>query len=216
MAVELWLVRHGQAAFATGDYDRLTDLGWTQARWLAEHLVARGVGFDRIVSGTLRRQKETARALADSLGGRVDVVSGLEEYDPADLLRAHGADPRQTEDRRAHFRALRAALIAWAEGDLPGVAEPFDRFAARIGASLDEVTKDAGGRVLVATSGGVIGFIVGSALGLDATRIVDINLQARNTSVTRLILSGGAMKLNMFNAIPHLEQPDRAFAETYS
>ena len=216
MAVELWLVRHGQAAFATGDYDRLTDLGWTQARWLAEHLVARGISFDRIVSGTLRRQRETARALADGLGGRVDVVSGLEEYDPADLLRAHGADPRQTEDRRAHFRALRAALIAWAEGDLPGVAEPFDRFAARIGASLDEVTKDAGGRVLVATSGGVIGFIVGSALGLDATRMVDINLQARNASVTRLILSGGAMKLNMFNAIPHLEQPDRAFAETYS
>ena len=65
MAVELWLVRHGQAAFATDDYDRLTDLGWQQARWLGEHLSTMETRFDRICAGTLRRQQETASAIAD-------------------------------------------------------------------------------------------------------------------------------------------------------
>ncbi|MEM7685167.1 MAG: phosphoglycerate mutase family protein [Pseudomonadota bacterium] len=70
MAVELWLVRHGQAAFASDDYDRLTDLGWQQARWLGEHLRGMEVGFDRIASGTLRRQRETAEAVSGGFGCR--------------------------------------------------------------------------------------------------------------------------------------------------
>ncbi|MEO1198654.1 MAG: histidine phosphatase family protein [Pseudomonadota bacterium] len=216
MAVELWLVRHGQAAFATGDYDRLTALGWDQARWLGEHLATRGLTFDRIVAGTLRRQQETAEALAGQIGGSVETVPGLEEYNPADILLAHGSAPHQTEDRRGHFRALRAALIAWSEGRLDGVAEPFDAFAARIQAAIADLTNVCQGRILAATSGGVIGYVVGTALGANGARMVDLNLQARNSSVTRLIVTRQAMILNMFNAIPHLEHPDRASAETYS
>ena len=30
----IYLVRHGQAAFGTDDYDRLTEIGYTQARLL--------------------------------------------------------------------------------------------------------------------------------------------------------------------------------------
>ena len=44
MATELWLVRHGQAAFGTEDYDRLTELGWQQARWLGAHLAGQILG----------------------------------------------------------------------------------------------------------------------------------------------------------------------------
>ena len=42
---EIILVRHGQAAFASDNYDQLTDLGWQQARWLGEHLAAMGTGL---------------------------------------------------------------------------------------------------------------------------------------------------------------------------
>jgi len=86
MAVELWLVRHGQAAFATEDYDRLTDLGRQQAAWLGAHLAARGLTFRRIAAGRLRRQQETAEVMADALGGAVGTVPGLEEYDSDRLL----------------------------------------------------------------------------------------------------------------------------------
>ena len=117
MAVELWLVRHGQAAFASDNYDQLTDLGWQQARWLGEHLAAMEVSFDRIAAGTLRRQQETAQAIAETTGGAVETVYGLEEYSAASLLEKAGfcdRDPSMT--RREHFRRLRGLLIDWAEG----------------------------------------------------------------------------------------------------
>src|SRR5690606_40460973 len=36
------LVRHAQASFGTDDYDRLSELGRQQARWLGEYFAARG------------------------------------------------------------------------------------------------------------------------------------------------------------------------------
>ena len=46
--------------------------------------------------------------------------------------------------------------------------------------------------------------------------MVEMNLQARNTGISRLIFSRGRVYLNQFNAVPHLEHPDRRHAETYS
>ena len=54
------LVRHGQAAFGTEHYDRLSDQGRQQARWLGEYLAARGLRFRTVVAGTLARQRDTA------------------------------------------------------------------------------------------------------------------------------------------------------------
>ena len=77
MATELWLVRHGQAAFASDNYDQLTDLGWQQARWLGGHLAALGLNFGRTASGTLRRQQETAQAISESLDTEPEVIPGI-------------------------------------------------------------------------------------------------------------------------------------------
>jgi broad specificity phosphatase PhoE len=57
----IYVVRHGQAAFGTDDYDRLTEVGFTQARLLGQYLGARRIRIDAIFTGTLRRQIETAR-----------------------------------------------------------------------------------------------------------------------------------------------------------
>ena len=46
---ELFLVRHAQAAFGTDDYDRLTELGHRQARWLGTYFRERDLHFDRVV-----------------------------------------------------------------------------------------------------------------------------------------------------------------------
>lgn len=219
MALELWLVRHGQAAFASDDYDRLTELGHRQARWLGEHLRDMGIGFDRIAAGRLRRQQETALALAEVLGGEVETVPGLEEYDSDRLLRAAGfhADPGTT--RREHFQRLRAVLLDWAEGRVSGT-ETWDQFDARIRAAMDELTRGErakdGGRVIAASSGGAIAMALTQVLGIGPEKTIEFNLQARNTGVTRLVFSKRTVYFNMFNAVPHLERPDRAHAETYS
>ena len=59
----IYVVRHGQAAFGTDDYDRLTEVGFAQARLLGAHFRARRIRFDAIFTGTLRRQIETAQLL---------------------------------------------------------------------------------------------------------------------------------------------------------
>ena len=113
MAVELWLVRHGQAAFGTGDYDRLTELGRQQSVWLGEHLARMGTRFDRICAGTLRRQQETAEAITGVIGGEVETIPGFEEYDARRLMARVGqTDQDPNLPRREHFRRLRRLLNA--------------------------------------------------------------------------------------------------------
>ena len=58
------LVRHGQASFGAEDYDVLSDLGREQARSLGEELRRRDLRDPLVVSGTLRRQRDTAALLA--------------------------------------------------------------------------------------------------------------------------------------------------------
>ena len=54
------LVRHGQGSFGTADYDVLSERGGMQAAAVHAALRERGVTADRLVSGSLRRQRDTA------------------------------------------------------------------------------------------------------------------------------------------------------------
>ena len=216
MAVELWLVRHGQASFESDDYDRLSGLGWQQARWLGEHLVAMGVSFDRIAAGTLRRQQETALALCEALGGSVEPVPGLEEYSAGVLLTKAGFPERDPAmSRREHFKRLRGVLIDWSEGRTEG-DETWDQFRDRVMGALADLTKSGEGRVIAAASGGSIAMALTTVLGLPPAQMIEFNLQARNTGISRLVMSKDRFYFNQFNAIPHIERPDRQHAETYS
>ncbi|MEM7189215.1 MAG: histidine phosphatase family protein [Pseudomonadota bacterium] len=215
MATELWLIRHGQAAFATDDYDRLTDLGWQQARWLGEHLAQTDITFDRVMHGQLRRQRETAEAIVESIDGAPEEVFGFEEYSAEAIMMAagwEGHDP--SVSRREHFRRMRGALLRWAAGELEG-AETWDAFNARVRNAVAEAVKNDG-RVLVAASGGSIALTLMQVMDLRADQWIEFNLQTRNASITRLVFSSSRTYVNMFNAIPHLERPDRKHAETYS
>ncbi len=70
--------------------------------------------------------------------------------------------------------------------------------------------------VLVVTSGGVIGRSVADALGAGADAAIQLNLQTRNTGVTEIVRGSSVARLAAFNAVPHLERPDRAHALSYS
>ena len=64
----LYLVRHGQASFGEDDYDKLSALGHKQSVRLGEYFAARGVTFDAVITGTLRRHAETFAGMAQGLG----------------------------------------------------------------------------------------------------------------------------------------------------
>ena len=62
------LIRHAQASFGSADYDVLSDRGHEQAAALVRGLEQRGIVPAQVVSGTLRRQRDTAAPCAAAHG----------------------------------------------------------------------------------------------------------------------------------------------------
>lgn len=230
VVAELFLVRHAQASFHADDYDRLSDLGERQSRWLGEHFAALGRRFDAVVSGSLRRHAQTVDGILAGMGpgdppGR-HRHPGLDEYDfralveayeasepEHPLVRARHADPR---DKAGYYRVLRLALGAWSDRRLNG-PESWDEFRARVEAAARWLQELSTGhdRILAISSGGAMSMLLGGRLGLDWSRVIDLNLQIRNTSVSQFFLNRERFLLASWNAVPHLEQPGRADAITY-
>lgn len=220
----LFLVRHGQASFGTADYDRLSDLGRQQSRWLGEYFAGRGLAFRRVVAGTLKRQQDTAREILSAMGAPADVGThaGLDEYNGEALYAAHtgGRDPleHQRGDYRDYWRTLKEAMHAWAGDRLEGVPETWSQFGERTRAALGHACAGAkrDDAILVASSGGAISRAVIDVIGAPGATAVEFNLQFRNTGVCELIVGGDSMRLLTFNALPHLDRPDRREAITFA
>lgn len=218
---ELVLVRHGQATFGADDYDKLSELGWRQSRWLGEYFAERGTAFDLVIRGSLRRHAETLAGIGEGMGRALagDEDARLDEYDSHELLRAHlgGNGLPQGNDRREHFRILREALYAWTDGTLEGAShERFTAFRDRVLGALAALRAGKAKRVLVVSSGGPISTILADVLRMPTRGVVDLNLQTRNTGITELQAGASRIHCVSFNNVPHLDRPDRVGALTYS
>lgn len=217
--VEITLVRHGQANTGAQDeesYDRLSDLGRNQARWLGAHFAATGRSFDTVISGTLNRQHDTACIVAEALGLSVSQDKRLNELDYFGLAESlRDTHAIEIPNNRAEFIAhVPQVLSAWEAGKIHAHLESFTAFEARI-AEMIAMAETRGGRVLYVTSGGVIGMAMRQLLGLQVKSYANILLQIYNSSVHRYIKLGDVLALDTFNAVPHLEDPARAEARTY-
>lgn len=220
----LYLVRHAQPDFA-GHYDSVTALGLEQSAWLGEHFAGRGLRFARAISGSLERQKATLETILQRLPDAPPRVTDprFNEYDAASVLGAfdQGDDRalRAAGDRRRYFMAVRDALFAWSLADGPiGGGESWRQFGERISAGVADACAglDANDPVLIVTSGGVIGRTIADTLEAGAEAAIQLNLQTRNTGITELARGRSATRVIAFNAVPHLERPDRAHAVTHS
>jgi broad specificity phosphatase PhoE len=220
----LYLIRHGQPDFA-GNYDSITALGAQQSVWLGEHHAARGLRFARVASGTLQRQVDTCDLMLRAMPARTEPVrdARFNEYDHATLLAFFVGnrmqDLRAAGDRRAYFTAIRESLRAWTrhEGPIDG-GESWPEFGARIHAGVADLCEGLArdDNVLIVSSGGVIGRFTAETLGAGADAAIQLNLQTRNTGVTEVVRAGSGSRVVAFNAVPHLERPDRAHAVTFS
>ena len=218
---ELVLVRHGQASFGADDYDKLSELGWRQSRWLGEYFAERHAAFDLVIRGSLRRHAETLVGIGEGLGRSLEATEDarLNEYDSHSLLNAHlkGNPLPDSKDRREHFRILREAMYAWTEGTLNGYPhEPFADFRGRVLGALQDLRAGRAKRILVVSSGGPISTILAEVLGMPRRGVVDLNLQTRNTGITELQAGARRIHCVSFNNVPHLDRPGRAGALTYS
>ncbi len=215
------LIRHGQASFGADDYDVLSDQGHAQARHTGTVLAARGIEPARVITGGLRRQRETAEGLLAGMG-----VSDLpiaedprwNEYDQFGLLGLGPPVEEWPEDLAARNRVFQAALdqalAAWvggATGD--GGGESHADFHGRATGALDEL-RAAPGTSLVVSSGGVIALVAAHVMGIPPAHWPALNRTMVNASITKVITGSRGATLVSLNEHGHLEGVD-GVAVTY-
>ncbi len=222
----IYFIRHGQASFGTGNYDRLSETGEEQARILAGHLKGRGVTFDLSISGSLERQRRTADIFfGDELRPEHLVIPGLNEYDSRAIMTALTPsvieknpgleeDAKQLfESRKSFQRVFEAVMLHWVSGKHPDDLVSFREFAAGINSAIDKIiSKHGSGKTIgVFTSGGPVSTAVQRALKIDNEEVMRINWQVANTSVTRFRCTNTRFSLLSFNEYGHLEEAGKKF-----
>ncbi len=211
------LIRHGQANSTAQDehsYDQLSDLGRQQAKWLGEHLHQTHQHHARLYMGSLKRHAQTADAMATGLEAIVDPrLNELEYFTLAAALRDEQGVPLP-EDQQGFTTHLPKVFQAWQSGELSGAPETFEAFETRISDALTEIGNGQG-PALVVTSGGLISCVMRQRLRLDIHGMAQLALAIMNTSMHRLFPVGGTWSPVLFNAVPHLDHPDRHHAQTH-
>lgn len=217
--MSLLLVRHGQASYGAADYDQLSERGWEQSRRLGHWLARGGHRFRTVVVGGMRRHRQTAEAVAEGFAAAgLDLPEahedpGFAEFDHQAVfgawLDANATHPVAVASRSGQPRdvaaMLQAALMAWANDELPGLPESWSAFGARVHAASERLMALAGeGEALVLSSGGVISRLAQIALEVPVHRAVELNLALRNSALSEFHPHGERLRLGSWNALPHL------------
>jgi broad specificity phosphatase PhoE len=222
----LYLVRHGQASFGADDYDQLSPLGQQQSVRLGEYFRSKGVTFEAMLSGTLRRQQQTLAGICQGLAQPSPEVTpqrwpGLNEYDSEAVIDAFHPHPRAKPDTpelyRQHFRLLRDGLIHWMHGQTQPRGMPnWVDFQRGVTDVLDHVRAHYPGNVLLVASGGPIATAVGHVLGTAPQATVELNMRLRNSAVSEFSFTPKRHILMTYNTLPHLDHADFASWVTYA
>ena len=219
----LYLVRHGQASFGAEDYDQLSELGRRQSVRLGQYLRNKGLRFDAVLTGTLRRHAQTWDGIAEGAGLDLQpmLFPGLNEYDSHAVIEAVHPMPLQKPDTpegyRHHFRLLRDGLAQWMAGVVSPRGMPsYLDFVHGITSALDLVRREHTGNVLLVSSGGPIATAVGHILGTPPETTIELNMRIRNSALTEFAFTPKRHMLLTYNTLPHLDHADYADWVTYA
>lgn len=212
------LIRHAQASFGAADYDVLSERGHQQVDALARSLERRGIAPDLVVSGSLRRQRDTARPWTGSGGARAVVDERWNEYDDDDVLSHHSSAPARLQRRASDSEPalssrdfqvlLDDALQRWVDaGPDSGCVRTWPVFLAGIDAALADLARDldSGETAIVFSSSGVISAAAASLIGLPGEAFVALNRVSVNTAVTKLVIGRQGRSLVTYNEHCHLD-----------
>jgi broad specificity phosphatase PhoE len=214
------LIRHGQASFGAEDYDVLSPTGERQAELVAAALARRGYEPSRLLTGSLRRQIDTAAAFP---GPAPELDPRWNEYDPDDVLSHHsdsatrldgsGAAAAEALTSKGFQAVLDPALAAWIEMAHESPArQSWPQFSGAGSAALAELAGELerGETAVVVSSGGTIAALAGGLLGAPALTFPALNRVMVNASVTKVAIGAAGTHLVVFNDHSHLEEVDRA------
>lgn len=219
---ELFLLRHAQASFGAANYDKLSELGHEQSRALGRALKERGLRPTSFWVGDMVRHRETLAGVLEGLEIEAEpqVHTGLNEFDFTDLLNAKyaagGAPVGMHSERKSHFRTLREVVLEWEQGGIPGAAESWAGFSARVEAARAALMDPAQGCVLAVSSGGAIARMISGLLECGPGQQIKLQLQMKNCAVNRFVYSARTVYLHGFNETPHISAANEERLLTYS
>ena len=197
----LILARHGQASFLSDDYDQLSPLGLHQAYRLGQFWAARNTHFDRVITGPLKRQRDTAAEVARAFEQasaalpKPEVMDAFAEYDGDAIMRLGlpkllerdeqvrrllaafedlGASADQAKQRHAAFqRVFELVLSAWAHGEVadPGL-ETWQAFSARVNTGLEQLVRAS------PAAATIVVFTSGGPIALAMQRALKLSIEA--------------------------------------
>ena len=219
----LYLVRHGQASFGADDYDQLSELGQQQSVRLGDYFRQKGLVFDAVFTGTLRRQVQTYAGIREGGASALDAQlwPGLNEFDSLAVIATVHPKPLEKPDTpelyRHHFRLLRDGLTQWMNGVVSPKGMPsYREFQHGVIGALDHIRKNCEGNVLIVSSGGPIATAVGHLLGTTPETTIELNMRIRNSAITEFAFNPKRHTLITYNTLPHLDHADHAHWITYS
>jgi len=204
------LIRHGQASFGASDYDRLSELGKKQADITGRFFAKAGIHFDAAYSGTLKRQKQTAEIVLNSISAQIS--DSFDEYDFMAIIRSQlpdllGKESDQILINDAVFDKYFGKMMKrWASGvdDKPGV-ETFSHFTQRVINGIKTAAADNPGKTTaIFTSGGVIGMALHAVLNIAPWEALKSAWLIPNCSFSSIVFNEKGLKLETFNSMAHL------------
>lgn len=217
------LVRHGQASFGAADYDVLSDAGVTQALTLGHALAASEKPPTMVLSGSMRRQRETAETMVRAARWSVPLQTDArwDEFDHLAVIAAYSdlrPDERAaldagTMDRRAFQELFEKATGRWTSANHDqDYAETFALFTRRVRAALAAACRaaDQGSTVVVVSSGGAIAAAAAMLVDVsdDPHRLAGpwqrLNTVVVNSSVSRVVVGSTGARLLTLNEHAHL------------
>jgi len=201
----IYLLRHGQASFGSDDYDVLSELGVHQARIAGGELARRGLRTPVVVSGTLRRQQDTAELASGQFAAELEATDARwNEFDAHALVEEHLGQPgASTGMTSLTFQEhLDEATQRWMA--TPGTG--WHAFADDAHAALVDLcaTVPRGCDAVVATSAGVIAALVTRVLDAPAETSIALNRVSVNASLTVIAAGSRRMSVISFNDHAHL------------
>jgi broad specificity phosphatase PhoE len=232
---QIYLVRHGQASFGSENYDQLSELGQEQARLLGEWFTSTHQTFDRVVTGGMKRHRQTADACLAVLpkSHRVNTEwltdPDFNEYDHHEIMVRHRPefdDPDEVKRflssspkaKYAFQDIFQASMSRWMSGEYDReYREPWPAFRQRCVGALRRVMDGAekSQSIIVFTSGGTISTLCQHVLGLQDKQVAELNWTLVNCAVTKLLFQPGRVTLSTLNNYAHLEWLGKPHTITY-
>lgn len=230
---QIYLVRHGQASFGATDYDQLSELGAEQSRMLGGWFASSGIKFSSVVTGGMKRHRQTADACCEGLpvpsAESWITEPGFNEYDHDDVLsrcrpgfdepgaiRKFIAKSKIPQD--TFLQIFEESMQRWMGGQHDAdYRESWPAFRERCHAALKRVADaaDPAGNVVVFTSGGTIATLCQPLLSYPDQQVAALTWNLVNSSATKLLNRGGRLSLSTLNSHVHLEPAGRAHSITY-